>query len=71
MRTIGQVLRGHRQRYGMTQAELARRIHISQTALNQLELGETKDPRFSIVQHIAEELHLSLDTVSRETRESV
>jgi Predicted transcriptional regulators len=52
----------------MSQAELSRRIHISQTALNQLECGQTVDPHFSIVQNIAAVLGLSLDHVVKEVQ---
>jgi transcriptional regulator with XRE-family HTH domain len=68
MACLGKVLRAHRQRYGMSQAELSRRIHISQTALNQLERGQTVDPHFSIVKNIAEVLGLSLDHVVAEEK---
>jgi transcriptional regulator with XRE-family HTH domain len=54
----------------MSQAELARRIHISQTALNQLELGQTHDPRFSIVANIAAVLGVSLDDFGIKERDS-
>jgi transcriptional regulator with XRE-family HTH domain len=68
MAYLGKVLRAHRERYGMSQVELSRRIHISQTALNQLERGQTVDPHFSIVQNIAAVLGLSLDHVVKEAQ---
>ena len=60
--TLGTRIREARQRYGMSQAELARRIGISAVAMNQMELGET-DPRASRIAAIAETLHVSTDSL--------
>ena len=60
--TLGTRIREARQRYGMSQAELARRIGISAVAMNQMELGET-DPRASRITAIAETLHVSTDSL--------
>ena len=58
---VGAHIRQARLRYGMSQAELARRIGISKTAMNDLEQGKTRDPHLSYIVAIAEELHLSID----------
>ena len=42
--TLGSRIRQARARYGMSQVELARRIGVSATALNQIESGKTADP---------------------------
>jgi transcriptional regulator with XRE-family HTH domain len=60
--TLGMRIREARQRYGMSQAELARRIGISTVAMNQIELGET-DPRASRITAIAETLRVSTDSL--------
>ena len=60
---IGVKIRHARERYGMSQAELARRIGISKTAMNDLEQGKTRDPRLSHIVAIADQLRLSLDTL--------
>ena len=59
--TLGQRIRKAREDYGMSQTELAKRIGISKTAMNQIELGETLDPHFSRVQKIADTLRISMD----------
>jgi transcriptional regulator with XRE-family HTH domain len=50
-------------RYGMSQAELARRIGISGTALNQIESGKTPDPGVSRIIGIASVLGVSTDSL--------
>jgi transcriptional regulator with XRE-family HTH domain len=60
---VGTHIRQARLRYGMSQAELARRIGISKTAMNDLEQGKTRDPHLSYIVAIADELRLSLDAL--------
>jgi putative transcriptional regulator len=60
-KSLGERIRQARVRYGMSQAELARRIGISKTSMNEIERGETHDPRFSVVEAIARTLGMSLD----------
>jgi DNA-binding XRE family transcriptional regulator len=60
---IGMKIRQARERYGMSQAELARRIGISKTAMNDLEQGKTRDPHLSRIVAIADQLRLSVDTL--------
>ncbi len=66
---LGCQIKQSRKAYGMSQAELARRVDISQTSLHLIEAGTTHDPHFSIVARIAEVLGLSLDVFAdqRET----
>jgi transcriptional regulator with XRE-family HTH domain len=45
----------------MSQAELARRIHVSLNTLNKIEAGTTPDPRASRIKAIAEVLGVSTD----------
>lgn len=60
---LGDRIRSERERYGMTQAELSRRIGLSTTAMNDIEQGRTVDPRVSKVVAIADTLHVSIDTL--------
>lgn len=62
--TLGQNIRRVRKAYGMSQTVLAERISISKTALNQIEMGVTKDPYFSHVRKIAEVFHVSMDELA-------
>jgi transcriptional regulator with XRE-family HTH domain len=57
---LGAFIRQERLEYGMTQKTLAKRVGITTTAMNDLEQGRTRDPRFSVVQRIAQSLGLSL-----------
>jgi transcriptional regulator with XRE-family HTH domain len=59
--TLGERIRNERLRYGMSQVELARRIGISKTAMNQIESGDTEDPRVSRLRAIADILGVSMD----------
>src|SRR5262249_4294539 len=61
--TLGDRIRQARWRYGMSQAELARRIGISSTALNQIESGKTPDPGVSRVIGIARVLGVTTDAL--------
>jgi transcriptional regulator with XRE-family HTH domain len=61
--TLGARIRRLRQRYGMSQAELARRIKISGNSLNKIEMGETPDPRASRIVAIANVLGVTTDCV--------
>jgi transcriptional regulator with XRE-family HTH domain len=59
--TLGARIRQARLLYGMSQTELARRVGISKTAMNQIEMGETADPRLSRIRAIADILGVSMD----------
>jgi transcriptional regulator with XRE-family HTH domain len=61
--SLGSRIREARLQYGMSQAELARRIGISKNAMNDLEQGKTEDPRLSHIVAIADQLRLSVDAL--------
>jgi transcriptional regulator with XRE-family HTH domain len=58
---LGERIRKARERYGMSQAELARRIHISKNSMNMIESGKTPDPSALKVKAIADTLRVSTD----------
>ena len=58
---LGERIRKARLRYGMSQAELARRIKVSLNTMNKIEAGETPDPRASRIKAIADVLGVSAD----------
>jgi transcriptional regulator with XRE-family HTH domain len=59
--SLGERIRRTRIRYGMSQAELARRIKVSLNTMNKIEAGETPDPRASRIRAIADVLGVSAD----------
>jgi transcriptional regulator with XRE-family HTH domain len=59
--SLGERIRKVRIRYGMSQAELARRIKVSLNTMNKIEAGETPDPRASRIKAIADVLGVSAD----------
>lgn len=61
--TLGEHIRINRMRLGMSQADLARKVGISKTAMNDIERGKTTDPKWSTVVAIAGQLGLKLDTL--------
>ena len=65
---VGERVRKARLAYGMSQAELARRIGISYTAMNDIEMGYS-DPRASRIKAIADVLHVSADYLLSRTDE--
>ena len=68
--TLGERIRQTRLAYGMSQAELARRIQISANAMNQIETGKTPDPGILHIMAIADVLGVSIDyLVGREPDE--
>jgi transcriptional regulator with XRE-family HTH domain len=67
--TLGARIRKARQVYGMSQAELARRIGISATAMNQIESGKTPDPAVSRIKAIADVLNCTTDYLLGRTEE--
>jgi transcriptional regulator with XRE-family HTH domain len=58
---LGDRIRKARERYGMSQAELARRIGISKNSMNLIEASKTPDPAASKVKAIADVLRVSTD----------
>ena len=68
---LGGRIKDARLRYGMSQAELSRRIHVSLTTMNKIESGETPDPRSSRIKAIADVLGVSADyLLGRKKQES-
>lgn len=61
--TLGERIRRIRMRYGMSQAELARRIKVTANGMNRIECGETPDPRASRIRMIADVLGVSADVL--------
>jgi transcriptional regulator with XRE-family HTH domain len=61
--TLGDRIRKARERYGMSQAELSRRVRISKNAMNLIELNKTTDPAVSIVKAVADTLRVSVDSL--------
>jgi len=59
--TLGRRIRRARTHYGMTQAELARRVGISSQGLNAIETDKTPDPGASRIREIARVLRVSAD----------
>lgn len=49
------------QRYGINEAELARRTHIPQPTLHKILAGKTEDPRYSTLQQLAAFFNLTVD----------
>jgi transcriptional regulator with XRE-family HTH domain len=69
--SLGDRIRKAREIYGMSQAELARRIKISKQALYQIESNKTSDPGVLKVKAIADVLKVSVDSLlGREEEES-
>ena len=59
--TLAERIRKTRLAYGMSQAELARRIKVSLNTMNKIEAGDTPDPRASRIRAIADVLRVSTD----------
>ena len=59
--TLAERIRKARQNYGMSQAELARRIKVSGNTMSKIEAGDTPDPRASRIRAIADVLRVSTD----------
>ena len=60
--TLGDRIRHARERVGLSQIELARRIGLSKNAMNSIEAGDA-DPRASRIVAIAQELGVSTDAL--------
>jgi transcriptional regulator with XRE-family HTH domain len=64
MRTLGREIKKARIDKGWKQKELQEKTGLSQKYLSEIE-GEKVDPRFSIVQRIADALGVSLDQLGK------
>ena len=60
--TLGDRIRQARERVGLSQIELARRIGLSKNAMNSIEAGDA-DPRASRIVAIAQVLGVSTDVL--------
>ncbi len=58
MEHVGETIRHHRQRVGMTQEELARQAGIAPTSIVRLESGEVRAPRLSTLHKLAGALQI-------------
>lgn len=58
MEHVGETIRHHRQRVGLTQEELARRAGIAPTSIVRLESGEVRAPRLSTLHKLAGALQI-------------
>ena len=63
--TLKTLIEGGRDIKNFSQRELARRIGLSNTSLNDLENGKVKKPDIEVLRKIAEELDLSLEQLLR------
>ncbi len=55
---VGETIRQHRRRLGMTQEELARRAGIAPTSIVRLERGEVRAPRLSTLHKLSRALQI-------------
>jgi transcriptional regulator with XRE-family HTH domain len=60
---LGDRIRSAREGYGMSQAELSRRIKISKQAMYDIESNRTRNPGVLIVKAIADVLRVSVDAL--------
>jgi transcriptional regulator with XRE-family HTH domain len=67
--SLGARIRQARIRYGMSQAELARRIGVSKNTMNLIESGKTPDPAVSRIRAIADTLNVSMDYLAGRSKE--
>jgi transcriptional regulator with XRE-family HTH domain len=63
--TLGQIIKQHRERLGLTQARLAERASIPQSRVSELETGKIDDPSLSLVQSVARGLGMRASTLVR------
>ena len=69
--TLGERIRQEREKRGISQAELARRIGVSKNTMNMIEENKIADPRFSRVLAIARQLGMSHDVLVMRDGEAV
>lgn len=60
---LGDRIRQARERYGMSQTELARRVKVSKQTIWEIESNRTPDPGVRKVQAIAKILQVSMDSL--------
>ncbi len=64
MKNVGAVLKGARQRAGLSQHAVARRLGIATSQVSQVESGRRADPQFSTVARMAAIVNISLDEIA-------
>lgn len=64
MKTLGQVLKEARERAGLTQEAVAKRIGVATSQISQVEAGRRVDPQFSTVAKMAAATGISLDQIA-------
>ncbi len=62
---IGETIRYHRGRLGITQEELARRAEMAPTSIVRLENGEIRRPRMSTIDKLAGALQIPVSELAR------
>ena len=65
MSTIGDQIRGLRRLHKVTQEDLASQIGISHTALNKIENGHIKNPKYVTIERICNTLGYDLAIIFR------
>lgn len=61
MKTLGEMVHHYRKKKGVSQRELARRIHVAPSYLNEIESGERKIPSNQIVKRLAKQLNVPIE----------
>lgn len=61
--SLGDRIREARERYGMSQTELARRIKVSKQTIWEIESNRTPDPGVLKIRAIAKTLQVSMDVL--------
>jgi transcriptional regulator with XRE-family HTH domain len=61
---VGEALKAARERAGLTQNTLARRVGMTAAQVSQVESGRRVDPQFSTVARLAKAVGISLDEIA-------
>lgn len=59
---MGNMIKEHRRKQGMTQTELAKQVGVAQTSIAQWETGRTH-PRTTLLPKLAAALHCTVDAL--------
>lgn len=62
MRSFGEIVSSHRKKSGVSQRELARRVSIAPSYLNEIENGERGVPSLKIIQNLAKQLNVPIES---------
>lgn len=63
MKTLGKTIHHYRKKKGVSQRELARRINVAPSYLNEIESGERKTPSNQIVERLAKQLNVPIEAL--------